>query len=167
MDWEVTFVGLVLILVVSIIGIAIYIGIGETQTIMPQISISGDSNESSIPDQSEFYLPTVTGKNISSYKISCKETNLDKPLKELEPLKGQKIKVKGELYNIMQNIEGSTNIQVKIPNLSQYPYVIVSYSSKIPYSLGDKLEIYGEYNDFADYENESVPFIKATYIEKI
>jgi hypothetical protein len=167
MNWEVKFVGLILILVVGIIGTAIYVGIGETQNIMRQISISSDSEESSIPDQSEFYLPTVTGENISSYKVSCKETDLDKSSKELESVKGQKIKVKGELYNIMQNIEGSTNIHVKIPNLSQYPYVIVSYSSKIPYSLGDKLEIYGEYNDFVDYENESVPFIKASYIEKV
>ena len=165
MEWEVKFVGLVLILVFGIIGTAIYAGIEETQTIITQIS--SDSDDSSIPDQSEFYLPTVTGENISSYKASCKETDLNKSLKELESLKGQKIKFKGELYNIMQNTEGSTNIQVKIPNLSQYPYVIVSYSSKIPYSLGDKLLVYGEYNDFVDYENESAPFIKAAYIEKI
>ena len=136
---------------------------GEVQTEMPT---SASSSDSSIPDQSEFYLPTVSGENIPKYKDSCKEVNLNKPLNELDQLSGQKVKVKGELYDVAQNMEGSTNIMVKIPNVSIYPFIMVTYSSKIPYSLGDKLEIYGEYGSIVQYENDTVPCIEAAYIGK-
>ncbi len=163
MDWEVIFVAVVFISVISIMGIAAYFEGSESGIISP---IESDINPN-IPDQSDFYLPTVTGENISAYKSSCTELDLNKLVNNSGSLEGQKIKFKGELCGIFENNQNSANMQIKIHGLSLYPYILVSYSTKINYSIGDQLEIYGEYNGDGTYETETVPFIKAAYIEKV
>jgi hypothetical protein len=165
MDWEIKLVAAVIIIVVGVIGVSTYIIFdGFDMGIQYHSSVQSDY---SIPDQSGFYLPTISGENISQYKASCTEINLNMPIYDLEQFKGHKVKIKGELIGVMQNMENSTNIQIKPNDLSLYPYIIVSYSTKIPYSLGDELEVYGELDSSANFENKDVPFIKAAYIEKL
>jgi hypothetical protein len=165
MDWEVIFVAAVIISVVGIMGIAACLEFSGSETgVTSPFAGEIDSN---IPDQSDFYLPTVTGENISAYKSSCTELNLSNITSSSEPPYKQRFKFKGELFGIFENAENNTNVQLKIPNMTLYPHVIVSYSAKIDYNIGDQLEIYGEYGGFAEYENENVPSFKAAYIEKV
>ena len=163
MDWETKFVAAVIIVVVGVIGVSVYAYSNEFNIEDPFSA----PNDTSIQDQSDFYLPTISGENISAYKASCTEMSMNKPSGDLEKLQGQKIKIKGQLYGIMQNMDNGTNIQIKTSDLSLYPYIAVSYSSKIPYGLGDNLEIYGELLGMVHIDNDEVPLIKAAYIEKI
>ena len=161
MDWEVKFVAMILILVVGTMGIAAYLEIFGFEP--PNI----DGNLY-FPDQSSFYLPTVTGENISKYKNACTELDLSTITNNSEPPYNQKFKFKGELIGVFQNTDNVADIQLKTSHLTLYPYVLVSYSNKINYTIGDQLEIYGEYNGMAVYENnEFVPSFKASYIEKV
>ncbi|MBM4240970.1 MAG: hypothetical protein FJ150_04835 [Euryarchaeota archaeon] len=119
-------------------------------------------------ERSDICLPTVSEDNVSAYKASCSELNVsmisDKSL-------GQRVKVKGEILKIRENFDNTTDIELKVPELSPNPYILVTYSTRIPYKEGDKIEVYGEYGPSTSQEdlpkNTVVPLIKAVYIEKI
>ncbi|WP_414468268.1 zinc ribbon domain-containing protein [Methanobacterium sp. ACI-7] len=143
-NWEVKFVILVVFLAIGVILVSSFLLI-----------------------QDSMYIPTINSANIPAYKFSCIEIDLNKSESDLEQLNGKKVKIKGELSEIMQNINGNTDVQVKVPGLSKYPYAVASYSSEIPFAVGDKLEVYGEFSNFVIVDNNDVPFIKAAYIEKI
>ena len=143
-NWEFKFVVLVAILAIGVISISI-------------IGLLDDTA----------YVPAVTGENISAYKSSCAEIDLNKPQEDLEALPWQKVKVKGELLDSSDGTSDRTYFYLKVANVTYYPYVDVSYSGKIPFKEGDELEVYGEYSGFSVYDNVAVPFIRAAYIEKI
>jgi len=79
--------------------------------------------------------------------------------------------VKGELLKKRENFDGNTLIHLKVPDLYPYPYIIVTYSSKISYNEGDHLEVYGVYGYPFAIGNETppktVPSIKGACIEKV
>lgn len=113
------------------------------------------------------YVPAVSGEDVSAYKSSCSEIDLNVPENELEALSWQRVKVKGELLDSFDGTSSRTYFYLKVANLTYYPYVDVSYSGKIPFKEGDELEVYGEYSGLSVYDNFTVPFIRAAYIEKI
>ena len=143
-NWEVKFLALV-----AIVAIVVII-----------ISIFGLMDDSA-------YIPTVSGENISIYKSSCSEINLNIPEEELQSLPLQKIKVNGTLIESSEGTSDRTHYNIKVANLTYYPYVAVTYSGKLPVKEGDKLEVYGEYSGIEYTDNVSAPFIRAAYIEKI
>jgi len=133
------------------------------------LSFEGISND--------FYLPTVSGANISIYEASCIDLNLSKVSENPDSLIGQKVKVKGELLKKEENPDNTTDILLKVPELSKYPYIIVRYSSEVPYNNGTELEVYGEYSRLSLIEekyaltplkssNGAVPSINGVYIER-
>jgi hypothetical protein len=144
MDWEMKFIAVVAFLAVGVILISSYFALYE----------------------STFYVPTVSGENISVYKSSCTEIDLNKPLTDLESFYGQKVKVKGEVVESFGLIPDDT-IMLKTENLHSYPFIIVSYPIKTMFNGSDEVEVYGEYGAYIELEKNTVPFIKATYIEKI
>lgn len=143
-NWEVKFVVFVAILVIGIIIISIF----------------------GLMDNSA-YIPAVSGENISAYKFSCKEIDLNRPEEELGSLQWQKVKVKGTLIESFDGTSDRTYYNLKVANLTYYPYIDVSYSGKLPFKEGDELEVYGEYSGLEYTDNATVPFIRAAYIEKI
>jgi len=125
--------------------------------------------------ESDFYVPTVTGDNISVYKNSCTEINLSQVSKNPGSLIGQKVKVKGQILKkeeYAQFGKTRTHIVLKVPKLSPDPYILVSYSTTIPFKQGDMITIYGEYiyptkdETSPELANKFLPSIKAAYIEK-
>ena len=144
MGWEVKFVVIVAFLTVGVIFVSLF-GLME------------DS----------MYIPTVYGENISAYKASCTEIDLNKPQDDLAMSSGQKVKIKGKFLVIDDGNSDRSIFFLKTDNLTYYPHTAISYSSNIPFKEGDDLEIYGEYDSFLEYANITVPFIKAAYIEKI
>jgi hypothetical protein len=143
-NWEFKFVVLVAILAIGVILISI-IGLLDNMA----------------------YIPTISGENISAYKSSCAEIDLNKPQEDLEALPWQNVKVKGELLDSSDGTSDRAYFYLKVANVTYYPYVDVSYSGKIPFKEGDELEVYGEYSGFSVYDNVTIPFIRAAYIEKI
>jgi hypothetical protein len=121
--------------------------------------------------KADIYIPTVSEDNASAYKASCTELNISRVFENQQSLIGTKVKVKGELLKKRENFDNTTLLQLKIPDLYPYPYIIVTYSSKIPYNEGDHLEVYGEYGYPTAIGNETppktVPSIKGAYIEKV
>ncbi len=114
------------------------------------------------------YIPTVSGEHISAYKASCTEIDLNKDVEDLNPFIGQKVKVKGKMIDSVDGTSDRIYLTLKVDNLTYYPYVDVSYSSKIPFNKGDELEVYGEYDSYEIIDNNTViPFIKGAYIEKV
>jgi len=143
-NWEVKFLALVAIVTIGVIVISIFGLLDDTA-----------------------YIPAVSGENISTYKSSCNEINLNIPEEELESLQWQKIKVNGTLIESSEGTSDRTYYTIKVANLTYYPYVDVSYSGKLPFKEGDKLEVYGEYSGIEYTNNITAPFIRAAYIEKI
>ena len=118
--------------------------------------------------KSDIFIPTVSEDNASAYKASCADLNV---YANQQSLIGTKVKVKGELLEKQENFDNTTLIHLKVPDLYPNPYIIVTYSSKIPYDEGDSLEVYGVYGYPVAIGNETppetVPSIKGAYIEKI
>lgn len=143
-NWEVKFVALVAIGIIGVIFISIF-------------GLLDDSA----------YIPAVSGENISTYKSSCTEIDLNRSEEELGLLQWQKIKVNGTLIESFDGTSDRTYYTIKVANLTYYPYVDVTYSGKLPFKEGDKLEVYGEYSGIEYTDNVTAPFIRAAYIEKI
>jgi len=143
-NWEVKFVAFVAIIAIGVIVISLF-GLMVNSA----------------------YIPAVSGENISVYKSTCTEINLNRPEEELESLPWQKVKVKGTLIESADGTSDRTYLSLKVNNLTYYPYVDVTYSGKIPFKEGDELEVYGEYSGIEYTDNVTVPFIRAAYIEKI
>ncbi|MBM4240972.1 MAG: hypothetical protein FJ150_04845 [Euryarchaeota archaeon] len=126
--------------------------------------------------ESDFYVPAVTGEaNISSYKNSCTEINLSELSKDFKALNGQKVKVKGQIQKkeeYMQFDKTRTYIELKVPELSPYHHILVSYSATIPFKEGDMITVYGVYEfpvgtqSSQELANKDLSAIKAAYIEK-
>ncbi|MBM4241047.1 MAG: hypothetical protein FJ150_05240 [Euryarchaeota archaeon] len=125
--------------------------------------------------ESDFYVPTVTGDNISEYKKTCSELNLSQVSKDFKSFNGQKVKVKGQIQKKEEYVQFDkkrTTIVLKVPELSPDPYILVSYSSTIPFKEGDIITVYGVYEfpvgtqASQELANKNLPAIKAAYIEK-
>ncbi len=149
---------LALILIMVLIGVISYI-------MMFGLAFEGK--------KSDFYIPVVSGDNVSTYKSSCIDLNISKVLNDPESLIGQNVKVKGSLLKKVENFDNTTDFLLNVPELSiVYPHgILVKYSDKIPYNEGDILEVYGEYGFLTVMGDSStdvaVPTIKGGYIEKI
>jgi hypothetical protein len=121
--------------------------------------------------EGDIFIPTISEDNASAYKASCSELNISRVFENEQSLIGTKVKVKGELLQKQENFDGNTLIHLKVPDLYPYPYVIVTYSSKISYNEDDRLEVYGVYGYPFAIGNETppktVPSIKGAYIEKV
>jgi len=125
--------------------------------------------------ESDFYVPVVSGDNISAYKNSCTEINLSQVSKNPGSLIGQKVKVKGQIQEKVEYVDFDktrTHIVLKVPELSPDPYILVSYSGTVPFTQGDMITVYGEYyypgqvDAPPEIANKFLPDIKAAYIEK-
>jgi hypothetical protein len=127
--------------------------------------------------ESDFYVPALTGEaSISSYKNSCTEINLSELSKDFKALNGQKVKVKGQIQKKEEYIQfdkARTYIELKVPELSPYHHILVSYSATIPFKEGNMITVYGEYEfpvgtqSSQELANKYLPGIRAGYIEKI
>ncbi|MBP1946595.1 hypothetical protein [Methanobacterium petrolearium] len=122
--------------------------------------------------KSDVFIPTISEENASTYKASCTELNISQVFENPKSLIGTKVKVKGELLQKQENFDNTTFIHLKVPDLYPNPYIVVTYSSKIPYNEGDSLDIYGVY-DYPvligkdETSRITVPSIKGAYIEKV
>ena len=108
----------------------------------------------------DFYVPAVTGDNISSYKISCSELNLSQVSKDPSSLIGKKVKVTGQIYEkeeIVDFDKTRTSLVLKVPNLSPDPYILVTYG-ECHYPAQDKT--------LPEIADKLLPTIHAGYIEK-
>lgn len=147
-NWEVKFVAMIVIIA---LGLILY----------PLFGLLGFYDDM-------IYTPVVSGENISAYKSSCVEIDLNKPECDLTLLSGQKVKIKGKFIGILDGYSPERTIfMIKAANLTYYPYIDVTYSSKVSYNEGEELEVYGLYDSFISYDNITVPLIKGAYIEKI
>lgn len=125
--------------------------------------------------KSDIFIPTISEDNASAYKASCTELNRDllyEVHKNHQSLIGTKVKVKGEMLQKQENFDNTTFIHLKVPDLYPNPYIVVTYSSKIPYNEGDHLEVYGEYTypvliGKNETQRMTVPSINGGYIEKV
>lgn len=126
--------------------------------------------------ESDFYVPALTGEaNISSYKNSCIELNLSQVSKDPYSLIDKNIKVTGEILEKKEYIQFDktrTSIVLKVPELSPYHHILVSYSATIPFKEGNMITVYGEYHYPGrtdappEIANKYLPAIKVAYIEK-
>lgn len=125
--------------------------------------------------ESDFYVPAVKGENVSKYKNSCNELNLSQISKDPKALIGKKVKVTGQIYNkeeFEDYLKTRTNIILKVPELSPYPYILVTYTGTLPFKQGDNITVYGKYYYPAmdatvlEIKNKPLPNILAGYIEK-
>jgi hypothetical protein len=123
----------------------------------------------------DFYVPAVTGDNISSYKISCSELNLSQVSKDPSSLIGKKVKVTGQIYEkeeIVDFDKTRTSLVLKVPNLSPDPYILVTYTGKLPFKQDNNITVYGEYHypaqdkTLPEIADKLLPTIHAGYIEK-
>ncbi|MBI5681454.1 MAG: hypothetical protein HZC47_11225 [Methanobacterium sp.] len=126
--------------------------------------------------ESDFYLPTVKGNNISTYKNSCNELNMSQVSKDPFSLVGQKVKVAGTIQKKEETIQFNktrTSIVLNVPELSPNPYILVTYSTTMPFKQGNIITVYGEYyypakdETMPEIANKELPAIKAAYIEKV
>lgn len=127
--------------------------------------------------ESDFYVPALTGEaNILAYKNSCTEINLSELSKDFKALNGQKVKVKGQIQKKEEYIQFDktrTYIELKVPELSPYYHILVSYSATIPFKEGNMITVYGDYEfplgtqSSQELANKYLPGIRAGYIEKI
>lgn len=147
MDWEVKLVITVLIISLSVFTFWILAFTGVFEEFM--------------------YVSTVNGDDISTYKLSCSEIDLNKPLDNLQRLSGHKIKFEGKFIRTITQHSNKTIMLVKADNLTSYPYIAVAYPTQVDYKEGDELEIFGQYDSRLTDNGETVPFIKAAYIERI
>ena len=125
--------------------------------------------------ESDFYLPAITGDNISTYKNSCSELNLSTSF-DYNALNGKKVKVKGQIYEKMEFVQFDktrTDITLKVPEISPVPYMVITYTGTIPYNINDTIKVYGEWfypictDSPPELANIGLAGIKAGYIEKI
>lgn len=125
--------------------------------------------------ESDFYVPTVIGDNISTYKNSCSELNLSTSF-DYNALNGKKVKVKGQIYKKMEFVQFDktrTDITLKVPQLSPEPYMVITYTGTIPYNINDTIKVYGVWfypiciDSPPELANIGLAGIKAGYIEKI
>jgi len=133
--------------------------------------------------ESDFYVPVVTGDNISTYKNSCIELNLSQVSKDPYSLIGKRVYVTGQIAKKEEFVQFNkirTGIVLKVPELSPIPYILVSYSSTILFKQDDMITVYGEYNYPSQYyyhpaqdkiipeiADKFLPVIRTAYIEKI
>ena len=95
--------------------------------------------------KSDVFIPTISEENAPIYKASCTELNISQVFENPKSLIGTKVKVKGELIQKQKNFDNTTFIHLKVTDLYPNPYIVVTYSSNVPYNEGDSLEVYGEY----------------------
>ena len=131
-----------------------------------------------IPGQeSDFYVPVITGDNISTYKNSCSEINLTDLSKDYKALNGKNVKVTGQICEKTEYVDiqfGNTrsNNILKVTGLSP-SYMVIIYNGTIPYNINDTITVYGEYYYQVSVfysppkiKNKNLTSIKAGYIEK-
>jgi len=105
------------------------------------MSLAGLSFENKESDF--FYVPVVTGDNISAYKNSCAELNLSQVSKDPFSLVGKKVKLTGQIYKkeYTDFEEARTFMVIKVPDFSPEYYILVFYSSNIPFKEGDMITV--------------------------
>lgn len=128
--------------------------------------------------ETDFYVPVVTGDNISSYKNSCSELNVS-TLFDYNALNDQNVKITGQISNkteYFQFDKTRTSLIIKVPGISDpypAPYILVSYTGTIPYNLNDTITVYGKYlypacvDSPPELANKGLIEIRAGYIEKV
>lgn len=115
------------------------------------------------------YLKPINGSQIKNYKDSC--IQLDNAMISTSSI-GKKVKVQGKIISILENTSNSSSIFVQVPEISNYPYVIVTYGSSMSFNTGDTVYVYGEYADLVSVpdpnsgEYKMAPMIKAVYLQK-
>lgn len=127
--------------------------------------------------ESDFFVPIVTGDNISTYKNSCSEINLTDLSKDYKALNGKNVKITGQLCEKIEYFDfqfGNTrsNNIIKVPGISP-EFMVITYNGTIPYNINDTITVYGEYyypvsgfHSPPEIANKNLTSIKAGYIEK-
>lgn len=125
--------------------------------------------------ESDFYVPPVTGDNVSAYKNSCVELNLSQVSENPKSFIDKKVKVTGQIYKKQEYFDfgkNRTDMVLKVPELSPDPYIIATYTGTLPFQQGDNVTVYGEYfyptmgDTVPEIADKLLPAIRAGYVEK-
>lgn len=165
-------IAIAIVMGAAIIGGAVLI---SSLLISPSITISSDENETVFPTEAnDAYLKPINGSELKDYGASCVqlENSAISGLLDSFGLVGKKVKCKGKIISILSNSSKSSDILVQAPELSNYPFIVVTYGLSAPFNAGTTVIIYGEYGDLASIpdpnsgEYKLVPMVQAVYLEK-
>ena len=170
-------IAIAIIIGAVIVGGAVLLG---SFLISPSVTISSDDNETVFPiaaptAANNAYLKPINGSELKDYNALCVqlENSVIPSLLNSVSLVGKKVKCKGKIISILSNSSSSSDILVQVPELSNYPFIVVTYGSNAPFNAGTTVTVYGEYGDLASIpdpnsgEYKMVPMIQAVYLQKV
>ncbi len=169
----------VVIIAIAIIVGAVIVGgalLFSSSVISPIVTVSSDYNETVLPSGAmDAYLKPINGSELKDYSASCikLENGVIPNGWDTTRLTGKKVKCEGKIISILSNSSNSSDILVQVPELSKYPFIVVTYGSSAPFNAGANVTIYGEYADLASIpdpnsgEYKMVPMVQAVYLQKV
>jgi hypothetical protein len=158
-----------------IVGGAVLLGSSLVTQVFPHITIDSKGNSTEIlSGDYSGYLTPINDSELKNYNNSCIQLENSIIPKNLDSnsLVGKKVKFKGKIVSIDSNSSIYSDLLVQSPELSNYPYVVVTYGSSAPFKTGTAVIVYGEYGGLASLSdvnedvNKMVPMIQAVYLQK-
>lgn len=159
-----------------IVGGAVLLG---SFLISPSVTISTDDNETLLPtaaptSANDSYLKPINGSELKDYDASCVqlENSVISTGWDTSSLVGKNVKCTGKIVSILSNSSNSSDIIIQVPEITKYPFIVVTYGDSAPFNPGTTINIFGEYGDLASIpdpnsgEYKMVPMIQAVYLQK-
>jgi hypothetical protein len=172
-------IAIAIIMGAVIVGGALLFSSTMFNMVLPSITISDDNstdNSTVMPSvDNNAYLKPVNGSKLKEYQASCVQLK-DSIIPmgwDTSSLVGKKVKCTGKIVSILSNSSNSSDIIVQVPEITKYPFMVVTYGDGAPFNPGTTINIFGEYSDLASIpdpnsgEYKMVPMIKAVYLEKV
>lgn len=168
-------IAIAIILGAVIVGGAVLLSSSFVTQVFPYITISSDGNSAEIlSGEYSGYLTPINDSELKKYNNSSIQLENGIIPKDLDSnsLVGKKVKFKGKIISIDSNSSIYSDLLVQSPELSNYPYLVVTYGASAPFKKGTTVTVYGEYgglasiSDVNSFENKMVPLIQAVYLQK-
>ncbi|MDO8870842.1 MAG: hypothetical protein Q7V10_08870 [Methanobacteriaceae archaeon] len=155
-----------------IVGGAVLLG---SFLISQGVTIFTDDNETVLPTAAnDSYLKPINGSELKDYDASCVqlENSVIPTGWDTSSLVAKNVKCTGKIVSILSNSSNSSDIIIQVPEITKYPFIVVTYGDSAPFNSGNTINIFGEYGDLASIpdpnsgEYKMVPMIQAVYLQK-
>lgn len=168
-------IAIAIIIGAVIVGGALLFSSAMFNMVSSSITISDDNSTAMSSGVYNVYLKPLNGSKLKEYQASCVqlEDGIIPMGWDTSSLVGKKIKCTGKIVSILSNSSNSSDIIVKVPEITKYPFMVVTYGDSAPFNPGTTINIFGEYSDLASMpdpnsgEYKMVPMIQAVYLEKV
>jgi hypothetical protein len=168
-------IAIAIILGAVIVGGALLFSSTMTNLVSSSVTISDDNSTVMPSGVYNAYLKPLNGSKLKDYQASCVqlEDSIIPMGWDTNSLVGKKVKCTGKIVSILSNSSNSSDIIVKVPEITKYPFMVVTYGDSAPFNPGTTINIFGEYSDLASIpdpdsgEYKMVPMIQAVYLEKV